>query len=177
MVLLTREEADAERDKHTDPEALRRIDSLIAFNQLYLRTLERQAFLDLAWLENDETRYLTADEPSRTLEAVAEGIVRRFGRDRPFAELLRAAPIPGKFRPAWFDSCARIERDGFDVEKMDRPWLVPARPNERRGCERTDFYICEGLHSTIALAVELVGKGRTWRGLEAIVSGERGPEC
>ena len=169
MLPLPRDEALAEAEFHTGG-ARRRIDELIGLDKLRLRTFDdRDDFLHIAFLENDETRYFTPCDGTRTLQAVAQRINAEFGS---FGALALAAPRKG-LSPPWFRACADIEERGWSWSEYRRPWLVPAVPSERRFSPETDLYMWEGLHSSITLAVGLLRGTCEWRPVEAIVSLER----
>ena len=127
---------------------------------------EREAFLDIAWQEIDDTRCLTPPVAPRTLRAVATRVHEDFGS---FGAILAAEWRP-TLCPAWFESCARIEAEGFDWAKFRRPWLVPANEIEKRQSPNTEFYLWEGAHATIVLAVGLLFRSMDWRPVEAVVA-------
>jgi hypothetical protein len=131
----------------------------------------REAFLDIAWQEINETRRLTPPEFPRTLRAVATNVHADYGS---FGAIFAADWQPD-LCPAWFESCARIEAEGFDWAKFPRPWLVPAEGNEKRHSPRTDLYVWEGVHSTAVLALGLLVGSVEWRPVEVIVARRRPP--
>ena len=141
--------------------------------KLWLSRLNQAEFLDVAWQEDNNTRYLTASLPRRTLSRVAERILSEFGS---FEKLVGTAPIPGQLSPEWFQKCADLARE-FDWEKWTKPWLVPAKPSERRGSPETTLYVCEGAHRTIVVAVGLLDGSIDWKPLVAIEAEERLAEC
>jgi hypothetical protein len=167
---LTLDEALAEADRHRGRgrERLRAVAGKLApRGKVLVRTLSetaREEFLDIAWIEIDETRHLMPEAHPRTLRAVATRIIEEFGS---FAALVAAVPQPG-LDPAWFRACADIEREGFDWARWVRPWLVPAVESEKRHSPRTNLYVWEGVHSTIALAVELMRNQLEWRPVEVV---------
>jgi hypothetical protein len=70
---------------------------------------DRETFLDTAWQEINETRYLTPANLPRTLRAVGARVYAEFGT---FAELVARGSRPG-LDAGWFAPCAEIERASF----------------------------------------------------------------
>jgi hypothetical protein len=172
---LALDELVAEADRHAGGAASRPRDLAAAHATgsgivlLDFETDDEEAFLDLAWIEIDATRLLTSGGGPRTLRAVATRILSDFGT---FDRLIGSSPQPG-LDPGWFASCARIENEGFDWDRWTKPWLVPACPSEQRSSPRTEYYIWEGVHSCLALAVGLVSERIEWRPLTAVLCLER----
>lgn len=138
---------------------------------LMLRTFdvdEQEDFLDLAWQEIEATRFLTPPDGPRTLRHVAHRIIEEFN---DFDGLASAPPRPG-LDPTWFSTCRMIQRS-FDWDEVNRPWLLPARPDERRHSPNTHMYISEGVHTTLVIAVGLELGERHWMPLEAVFAGNR----
>jgi hypothetical protein len=132
---------------------------------------EREAFLDIAWQENNDGRYLTRS-CSRTLRSVAVRVFEEFGT---FRDLVSAAPIPDEFNPSWFRSCSEIEDEGWAWAKF-QPWLVPAMGTEKRCSVRTQLYPWEGVRSSLVLALGLLTCRVPWQPFDAIICEERPPD-
>lgn len=129
---------------------------------------EEDAFLDIAWQElARKTKYLTGGG-TRTLKAVATSIVDKFGT---FGALAGADPRPD-LDPDWFRQCAEIEAEGFGWSAWQPPWLAPATPDDG-GSPTTNWYVWEGVHSIIVLAVGLVRGSIQWQPVDAIICLDR----
>lgn len=152
---LDLEEAVQEAERHVPFGAQRLPDSareLAPKGAVYVVTFEPEdiaEFLGTAWLENDSTRYLTESLPARTVENVAVRVLDEFGSLRGLFLSERRRGL----EPHWFQSCARIEEEGWDWSRFLRPWLVPAIGSETRGSPSPSRYLWEGNRSGLALAV------------------------
>jgi hypothetical protein len=167
---LTADEAlaMAERQGGRAPEVARRLapDGKLVLGRFGLA--ERDAFLDIAWQElATKTRHLTAGS-ERTLAVVATAIVDRFGS---FAALVAADPQTD-LDPEWFRTCAEIEGEGFDFSKWLSPWLAPAIAADG-GSPTTTWYVWEGVHSIIVLAVGLIRGDIDWQPVDAVLCLDR----
>lgn len=135
------------------------------------RFLERDEFLDVAWQEVAATRFLTAGR-TRTIGAVAETILREYGS---FAALVASQDLSESQRGA-FRTCADIEHDlglqGFASYEWYEPWLVPASPGDH-GTSTTEWYVAEGVHSTLVRAVAFVREPDLWQPVDAVVCCDR----
>jgi hypothetical protein len=141
--------------------------------RLWLWQLDQSTFLRIAWQEDDSTRLITASAKNRTLGAIADYVFETFGSlDGPLA----SEPVPRQFQPGAFQRCVDIA-SSFDLSRWKRPWLVPATGSELRNTPATRFYVCEGVHRTMALALGLKQGSIIWAPIEAIVADDRVPEC
>jgi hypothetical protein len=131
---------------------------------LYLYGIaEPDQFLDIAWQELAAKTKAITQGGQRTLRDVAQVVLDRYGS---FAELIKARPA-ADFDPGWFLSCAEIEAH-FDWSRWAEPWLVPATPGDHGG-QTTEWYVWEGVHSTIVLAKGLIDNSIEWQPMEAVV--------
>lgn len=130
---------------------------------------DREAFLNLAWQEIDQTRSLTPASLPRTLRAVGARVYAEFGT---FTELVNRGSRAG-LDARWFGPCVAIERTGFQWEQFLMPWLVPAVPSEARHSPETTHYVWEGVHSTAVLALGLIRGEIAWRPVPAVLCSER----
>ena len=137
----------------------------------YRRVEERDEFLDIAWQEVSQTRFLTEGE-TRTLGAVARMILERYGSFSALADDEMLLPDQRE----WFRSCVEMEAEvdakGFARFEWWEPWLVPATANDR-GSLTTVWYVAEGVHSAIVLAVEVTRDPDLWRPLTVVICRER----
>jgi hypothetical protein len=135
------------------------------------RFTNRDGFLDIAWQEVPDTRFLT-ERRTRTLQAVAERILSDYGS---FGALVRSQHLSINQRAA-FQACAdmeeKIRTDGYTSFEWFEPWLVPAVPGDN-GSPTTEWYVAEGVHSTIVRAVELVRDSKLWQPAHAVVCCDR----
>lgn len=108
---------------------------------------------------------------TRTLGAVARTILEKYGSFSALAHDNGLSPHQGE----WFRSCVEMEADiettGFDGFDWWEPWLLPASANDH-GSPTTEWYVAEGVHSTIVLAVELTRDPDLWRPTTVVVCRE-----
>ncbi|MCV0384782.1 MAG: hypothetical protein K5799_15275, partial [Erythrobacter sp.] len=109
---------------------------------------------------------------SRTLRAVAGRVVEEFDT---FKELVASPGLSAAERDA-FGTCAEIEQEVRRVGYADfdwyEPWLVPAVSGDS-GSATTEWYVAEGVHSTLVRAVELTKNPDQWQPVDAVVCRER----
>jgi len=134
--------------------------------QLYVFRVEDEAtFLSLIWQESDPARMLTPNGQPRTLNDVAQRLLRE---GYTFESLSNCIGLPrSEHHPEWFEPCIQIDA-AFDFNQFGWVAVVAANDGERRQSPCGSFYLFDGMHKTLVLAKRLLKRETPFQVIEAL---------
>lgn len=144
-----------------------RLKGEVKTGDLFLITLDdAETFLSLIWHARSDSRLLTPTGQSRTLRDVAKRVIDN-GYD--FAKLSSVLEFKTDgHKPEWFRECKDIY-DAFDINKFDWIALTPPTNDELKESPNGIFYIYDGCHKSLVLAVRLLEGKEDFKPLECLL--------
>ena len=127
---------------------------------------DEDSFYSLIWQQSDQARLLTpSDQP-----CCLSDIGKRFNEmNYTFDQLSKPMHLPrSKHDPNWFIACEKIYST-FDIEKFGIISVVPANDNEQKQSTAGSFYIFDGMHKTLVLAVKLLNHEITFSPIKVLL--------
>jgi len=148
---------------HVDKRLMREV---ISGGKYYLIELkDKESFLSLIWQEIDASRLLTPKNESRCLKDVANRFIKK---NYSFTKLSNSMGLPpSKHNPKWFQKCNQMYQS-FDYEKFGVITVVPANDIERAQSPEGTFYVYDGIHKSLVLAVKLL-EGYNFNKVKAVL--------
>ncbi len=157
MIKLTKEQVserfrrrEANGD-HVDSRLKRRLEKDTDFYEIILE--DEDSFLSLIWQSVPKVHVVTPPGQARDLRSIAN---RMIGRGWTFERLSMGPPIEdGEHDPNWFIQCARIS-SGFDFSRFGEIAVRPINKHEEDTNPLGTFYIHDGNHKSLVLAVKIL---------------------
>lgn len=131
-----------------------------------IHLINKESFFSLIWQEIDYSRLLTPPGKPRCLFDVGNRFIKC---DYSFEQLSEPMQLSAnQHNHQWFKNCISINSD-FDYKKFGLITIVPAKDCERTQSPKGTFYIYDGIHKSLVLAVKILRKEIDYQEIEALL--------